>query len=487
MKDCLTKILANDRMPSPPSVAAEILKLAAQSDSTIEQVTQAISADPKLSCRLIAYCNSPIIGSRREIGSLPQAVVTLGMRTVRLISLSFSLIETRDDEGFDYRSFWQRSLATAIASQLIGKRASGNASESFLQGLVLNIGEIGIANTFPKLFGELYAGNTEDINTTAESETLGVNRYEVGARMLEKWHFPAAMYGLLDAHDPDNLTHQSKPFHLAQMVGQLLIDDQPSVQRISEVKLYARAWFGLEEIEFSELFDEMVEHWESYQYLFQFEAVPFDSLSFLEETPKERLLELALGMEREIATATAETSELKMTALIDVLTKLKNRRAYEAEVPGVVDYHRRQNKSFGILVIDIDHFKMINDNYGHAAGDAVLNAVGEILKQKCRKYDTVYRYGGEEFVATIVDCDEESIVTISNRFRQSIEDLRVPYQDDVLRITASIGVCWAENGEIDSLGELFRIADARLYQAKHSGRNCCVVREGHLPEAQPIS
>jgi HD-like signal output (HDOD) protein len=334
MNDCLTKILANNSIPSPPSVAAEILKLAAQSDSTIEQVTKAISADPKLSCRLVAYCNSPIIGSRREISSLGQAVVTLGMRTVRLISLSFSLIETRDQGGFDYQSFWRRSLATAIASQLISKRASGNASESFLQGLVLNIGEIALANTFPDQYNAICDELGGYVDASTESDTFGVNRYQVGAKMLEKWNFPAAMVDKLEGHDPESLTHRSKPFHLAQMIARLLIDDQPRIQQIDEAKLHARAWFAIDEIQFAELFDEMLEHWYSYQSLFQFDAIPFDSFGFLEETAKQRLLEMALGMEREIASANAATRELKRTSLVDVLTKLKNRRAYETEVPG---------------------------------------------------------------------------------------------------------------------------------------------------------
>ena len=117
-----------------------------------------------------------------------------------------------------------------------------------------------------------------------------------------------------------------------------------------------------------------------------------------------------------------------------------------------------------------DHFKSINDTYGHAAGDDVLREVGKTLQEKCRKYDTVYRYGGEEFVAVVLDCNLDSITHVANRFRETIEDLAIESEQQTLRVTISLGACWVENGDCGSLEGLFKAADTQLYEAKQTGR-----------------
>jgi diguanylate cyclase (GGDEF)-like protein len=205
----------------------------------------------------------------------------------------------------------------------------------------------------------------------------------------------------------------------------------------------------------------------------------------LEQRAKESMIQISLGMESEIRQITEEKKELEESALIDALTKLKNRTAYNSEVQGVVDYHFRSKKSFGIAVIDIDHFKCVNDTYGHAVGDTVLKQVGQCLQERCRNYDTVYRYGGEEFVAVVVDCDLESITIVANRFREAIESLGIAANGHPLPVTASVGVCWSQDGECRSIESLFSMADSYLYEAKKSGRNCCVIRR--YAEAATVS
>ncbi|MGB7343823.1 MAG: GGDEF domain-containing protein [Pirellulaceae bacterium] len=485
MNDILETILRNPSIPSPPTVAARILELVAQPETKMDELAEVLGADPKVSARIIAYCNSPVVGSRREIASLSQAVVILGMRTVRLISLSFSILDTRDDKGFDYESFWRRSLATAIAAQLVAERSNGNPGESFLQGLVLSVGEIGLANAFPVKYSDLVGSENRMVNIADETSAFGLNRYDVGARLLEKWNFPTRMVNLLNEFDPRDLDHRTKPFRLAQLLAELLIGKNILPRQIDEVGELAKKWFEIDAIDFARLYEQMAMQWKSYEALFQFESVPFESLSDLESQAKQLLIASAIGMENQILAANDELRELKESSQIDVLTKLKNRQAYESEVPGVVDYHRRQLKSFGILVIDIDHFKSINDTYGHAAGDIVLQQVGECLKQNCRKYDTVYRYGGEEFVALIVDCNAPAIEAIANRFRTAIEALRIEFEQVSLQVTVSVGVCWAGDGKVESLDELFRIADAQLYDAKKAGRNCCVLR--YMQPTSPLA
>ncbi len=475
MNTSLSRILNQESIPSPPTVAAQILDLVSQSESTMDDLARIIRTDPKLAGKIIAYCNSPIVGSRREIGDLSQAVVILGMRTVRLISLSFSLLETQNDLGFDYQSFWRSSLATAIASQLVAECSNNNPSEAFLQGLLLNIGAIGLANTYPDEYAQLMS-QSGTIDLERENEIFRVHRYTVGAKLLEKWCFPQGMIDQLDQFDPTELTETTRPFRLAQLLAELIINEDVLPMQIDVARGLANEWFKIDSAGFAELYEKMLSHWKSYEALFKFESAPYESIDDLENRAKQYLVETAIGIEVDRQKATAEVEELEKDITKDSLTQLKNRRAYDSEINRAFDLHRRQELSFGLLVIDIDHFKSMNDTDGHAAGDQVLRQVGLILKEKCRIYDTVYRYGGEEFVAVIADCCPATLEMIAQRFRIAVEGLRIPFEEKTLKVTVSIGVCLAESGEIESTDQLFKFADACLYQAKKSGRNCCVTR-----------
>lgn len=475
MNTSISKILNEASIPSPPSVAAQILDLVSRSDSTMDDLADIIKTDPKLAGKIIAYCNSPIVGSRREIGDLSQAVVILGMRTVRLISLSFSLLETQNDLGFDYQGFWRNSLATAIASQLCAEYSDASASEAFLQGLVLNVGAIGLANTYPNEYVELMS-QLKAIDIDREVEVFRVHRYAVGAALLEKWCFPQHMIDQLGEFNPDNLTDTTRPFRLAQLLAELIINKDVLPQQIEDAKGRASEWFNIDSTGFGELYDKMLTYWSSYESLFKFESVPYASIEDLEAKAKEFLVATAMGIEIELQEANAEVEELEKDVIRDSLTQLKNRHAYDTEFEATFELHRRQDQSFGLLVIDIDHFKSMNDTHGHAAGDEVLKQVAATLKDKCRIYDTVYRYGGEEFVAVIANCDSEIVDKAAERFRAAIEELTIPFEEKVLNVTISIGACWAQPGAFESTDELFKLGDANLYQAKKTGRNRCVSR-----------
>ncbi len=479
MNMSIEKILNEASIPSPPTVAAQILDLVGRSDSTMDDLADVIKTDPKLAGKIIAYCNSPMIGGRREIGDLSQAVVILGMRTVRLISLSFSLLETQDDQGFDYENFWRNSLATAISSQLIAEVARKNGSEAFLQGLVMNVGAIGLANAYPDEYADLDA-NQPTVDVSKETELFGVHRYELGAKLLEKWCFPEQMIEQIAEFNPDELTASTRPLRFAQLMADLVISESVVPAQIESAREAAMEWFGIDSDGFAEFYNNMLTHWSGYESLFNFETVPYESIEDLETQAKEFLVVAAMGIEVERQEASAEVEELEKDVIRDALTQLKNRHAYDTEIEETFELHWRQKQSFGLLVIDIDHFKAMNDNNGHAAGDEVLRQVAAVLTDKCRIYDSVYRYGGEEFVVIISNCGLDIVDKAAERFRASVETLEIPYEDKVLKVTISLGACWAEYGKYESPQELFKTADANLYKAKESGRNRCVSHSASL-------
>jgi diguanylate cyclase (GGDEF)-like protein len=159
-------------------------------------------------------------------------------------------------------------------------------------------------------------------------------------------------------------------------------------------------------------------------------------------------------------------NELLSLSKIDKLTNVYNRYYFYEIFEKEFQLSEEKNEKFSILMVDIDHFKKINDTYGHLYGDKILTLVANTIKENVREHDIVARYGGEEFVVLVKDNDEESGIQVAERVRMSIENIK--HQDEK-SVTISIGVSSNEEGK--TLQEIIAVADLRLYQAKNNGRN----------------
>jgi diguanylate cyclase (GGDEF)-like protein len=168
----------------------------------------------------------------------------------------------------------------------------------------------------------------------------------------------------------------------------------------------------------------------------------------------------------------SERDNLKLKATVDPLTKVLNRGALEEALYTQLG----RGESFAVMFVDLDHFKSINDKFGHDVGDNVLREVGNYLKRAIRGNDVAGRYGGEEFVVCLSGCDLQVAPKVAERHRQMIEALSFPKENHPERVTASIGVAVfdPENPDV-SLAALLKRADTSVYQAKHKGRNRVVV------------
>jgi diguanylate cyclase len=173
---------------------------------------------------------------------------------------------------------------------------------------------------------------------------------------------------------------------------------------------------------------------------------------------------LGLFVDREL-NQIAREEHWKTRAMTDPLTALPNRRAFERGIAGLRPYDR----SAALLLIDLDHFKQVNDTHGHAAGDYVLQQVSMILRANMRNRDLLSRLGGEELAVLVPDADTTEAQAIAERLRRAIETLDIHWEGQTIAITASFGVAVALGTTTSN--ELFVQADAALYAAKRGGRN----------------
>lgn len=165
----------------------------------------------------------------------------------------------------------------------------------------------------------------------------------------------------------------------------------------------------------------------------------------------------------------ARSVTLEQAALTDSLTGMQNRRYFDEALKEYLDEFRRIDKPVGLMIFDLDHFKLVNDTHGHDVGDEVLRNVAGCLKDMTRYHDVVARLGGEEFAVVAPNMDIEMLMRLAERIRKGIAAMPILSGNVRLRITASVGLAVWDGKE--SAEDLFRRADQQLYQAKKLGRN----------------
>lgn len=177
---------------------------------------------------------------------------------------------------------------------------------------------------------------------------------------------------------------------------------------------------------------------------------------------------------RDVSDRSKLMQELTEAASLDHLTGLANKRVFNEELARQVSTANRYQRSLCLIVCDLDHFKRVNDNYGHSSGDQVLKKVAQAISESIRDVDVAARWGGEEFAILLPETKLDGAVTQAERIKDTIQACTFWFDDTEVRVSASFGVVEMSNKE-QNVGDLFDHADKLLYRAKRAGRNCVVV------------
>jgi diguanylate cyclase (GGDEF)-like protein len=186
---------------------------------------------------------------------------------------------------------------------------------------------------------------------------------------------------------------------------------------------------------------------------------------------------------RDMATSLSATNMVLSRLLIqDSLTGIYNRRHFEDILDLEISRATASGEPLSILYMDVDHFKLINDTYGHTAGDAYLRSVGQLLQRLQRRpRELAARIGGEEFGIILPDLDSDSAIQVGQTVNKMIRELRVPHPTscDYVATTVSIGICTRTSNSEVTMRQMFQAADDALYQAKRAGRDRVVIASAH--------
>jgi diguanylate cyclase (GGDEF)-like protein len=178
-------------------------------------------------------------------------------------------------------------------------------------------------------------------------------------------------------------------------------------------------------------------------------------------------------------------SALRDQAIRDPLTGLFNRRYLQETLERELQRAVRKDRPVSVMMLDLDHFKRCNDEFGHEAGDAVLRAVGEFLRNRTRTEDIACRYGGEEFVVILPEASQEHAFQRAQQIREGIKRLEIKHQPRLNPITVSIGLACSSSILFDST-HLLEAADAALYQAKRDGRDRVTIHQPSARLGEPL-
>jgi len=478
-------------LPSMPMAAMSIVRICDDPEAGLDDLSSAVSLDPALAAQILRLANSAAYRRGDEITSVDRAMMQLGLKVVKLTALGF-VVSTNVSDRLDVspeleRQAWHQCLVEAVACrELAGLAGVRATSEAFLSGLFDGLGRILGLVARPAEYAELIRA-TPWPDAGAERQCLGMTTTEVVRGALATWGVPTLYSEVLAwtdaglvAFGTSEVDRLAAVLTVARHATRQVLGDPGSHDALADVAL---ASLGLEVNAVDTIAHQLATHVSDLAATLHLTLGEIPDYQALLDQARSQLIstsmqiaEEAAGQSERIHDLQAVHESLRHDAMTDRLTGLANRASFDDAFRVIVDDRvmgRTRSGALGVAMIDIDHFKAVNDTHGHQCGDHVLAEVGRRLAEVTRADEMIARYGGEEFVlvAPIVD-NTRGLASLAERFRNAIAELRIDYHDVTLKVTVSVGAfaTTSVNGS-EPARTLVEGADRLLYDAKNGGRN----------------
>ncbi len=500
MSQTLSARLASCRaLPSLPGVALRILEIAQDPATEMNDAARVLALDPALATKVLRIANSPLYATRRRSENLRQAASLLGLNALLTLALSFSLTRAlRGGPGPDLDPVWRRSLLAATACKAIGGELGLRASEElFLAGLLAGIGRLALARLDPDAWAEIPPALDGEALLQAEMARFDGHHLQAGLWLVEHWRLPAYIADAIRAAESTTLgapapaaLDEASPAdgRFAAVVGlglrlARLWDDfaaPPDQAALATVAAHAEASLGLDAARVLAVVERIAGALPEIASLFDLRVGQAERTESLLEHAREllmvrNLLELqeAQRHQGEAQRLQDHTRTLEEQASRDALTGAHNRGHFNAALAREFDAATTFGWPLSLALLDLDHFKSVNDRFGHLAGDEALRAFTRLVQQGLRSGDVFARFGGEEFVLLLPGTRAEGARAVLQRVLAALRNGPVAVVDGAaLHITTSIGLAVLDGRSRHASPEaMIGAADRALYQAKRDGRD----------------
>jgi diguanylate cyclase (GGDEF)-like protein len=480
----------SNKLPTLPGIAIKILEAVQKERPDLQEIAEVLSTDPPLSGEVLKLINSPFFGLTRKVTSVSHAVSMLGMNVVKNMALSFALVKNFSSNGqgdFDYLRFWKYSLTTAIAARMIAEDVSAETPEdAFFLGLLHDMGNLALARCLPDQYNlvvqEAEAGQC--CNFQVENQVLGFDHMDLGRHLVRSWGLPSKFWQPIGCHhcpeklkkaDNDVLT-LTQILSLATLYAEMFqADNTPT--HLAMIDHFTTEYGFAEALNVDRL---AVSISEETQRFFPYFEIDFDDdASYMEtiERARAELINVSTDFVDQLVAQQRQIDTLRRQATHDGMTQLMNYQYFQETLNREIARSRRSQSPLTLVMADIDHFKAVNDTYGHLAGDQAIKTVASCLQENLRETDHIARYGGEEFAIVLYNIPPDEALSVIERVRQSIGEQVIYFDGQSFKITMSFGIASMQPEESLDREALIDKADKALYKAKSGGRNCCRVHQ----------
>lgn len=485
-------------LPTLPTVAINVLKIARTNHPSVSDYANAIERDPALTMRIIALANSAFFSRTPvKVNACQEATTRLGLDATLAAVLSFSLLQNKGIDSH-FQRVWMRSIIASLAARYLAAHiCPDTAGPVFTAALLQDIGILALRTIYPSEVNNLYdiPSWTHGQLSEAEQKLFGCDHSQVGAWLAAKWGVPSPLaqrindsHGEYDIATPDMLCIQ-----LSGPIADAWLSSHPAQALVTVIREF-EAHKEAHTISLRHLLENIQQQLPALADMLQMAAPPMqDNESLLAEAQQllfhqTLLLNARLDSQQtELASLHKRQDELEERSRTDALTSLANRAWLEEQLQKRFKMCQVQSRTMSVVFIDLDHFKKLNDQYGHQMGDRVLEKFGKTLQALVREGDLVGRWGGEEFLIILPDENAQTAYVFAKRIEQRLK--KTPMAHDGLEpiyASASIGIACLEDGGFCEANELIDAADKSMYFIKRTGRGSIAIYDERIMSDKPI-
>ena len=491
----IIKLIENNlQLPSPPAIAVNILNAVKKDEAPLTALGDVIAKDPALTAKMLKIANSGMFYPKGNITNIQRAMVALGTDVIKNIALSFVITsdyQNNKGSGFNMVHFWRQSVAAAVSAELLARELKQQSENIFVTALLKDIGILVLSQEKGNIYNRLISDVADNgLLAKAEHKLFGFDHSQVGYALLSHWQIAENICEPILYHtNPDQAPAESQQnasilFYAGQIASLCLDYGATTTAPALHEQLEKR--FGMSQQQTYNLLDESANKTNEIIDFFEIESddlVPYSALlqqanaelTRINLSKEQMVLELNVArvkserMARQLQESNARLRELVYR---DGLTGLYNHRYFHESFDKELARSRRYHSSLSLILFDLDHFKTVNDRYGHPAGDVVLMNVAKAVCSAVRPCDIVARYGGDEFAIILPETGAEGARVFASRLRRCVEGIATHHQDQVIYVTMSAGLTTTTPETLEvTKDELILATDQALLLSKSSGRN----------------